>query len=70
MKKLDHFIRVYDGVLTSVCEYLTLSYEMSQHKESIENEKMDLTQLNVNQHPHTLVPNLLAETRKVIKVSR
>ena len=69
MKKLDHFIRVYDGVLSaSVCEYLTLSYEMSQHKEAIENEKMDFTQLNVNQHLSSFVPNLVAETRKVIKL--
>ena len=69
MKKLDDYIKVYDGVLSSsVCEYLTLTFETSKNKESVTDEVMDFTQLNINQHHSTFVPNLVSATREVIKM--
>lgn len=62
--ELTDYIRVYDDVLTtSHCELLNLIFDMSKNVEVVENEVMDFRQLNLNQHNHTLISDLLQPIR-------
>ena len=69
MKRLDDFIRVYDGVLNSqMCELLSLTFEMSRHTEVVHNDVINFTELNLNQHHSNFIPNLVSVTQNVIEM--
>lgn len=65
--ELTDYIKVYDDVLTyGHCELLTLMFEMSKNVELVQNEVIDFTQLNLNQHDHTLITDLLQPLRTIL----
>lgn len=69
MKRLDDFIKVYDGVLSAhTCELLSLTFEMSRHTKSVHNKIINFTELNLNEQHPSLIPSLVSSTREVIKM--
>lgn len=68
MSTSKDFVRTYKKALPAdVCEFLTLTFQMSQEKEEIDVGPMQFTQVNLNQAHKHMVPLLLPSVREVLE---
>lgn len=66
-RRLEDYIKVYENVLTAdQCEILTLVFDMSKHTQKVENEVINFTELNLNQHHAPIIKNLVKVTQDTL----